>query len=130
MSAKVPTAKLRKGSPIYKRIVLKIGGEAIQGQLGYGIDAKAALSIASQIKEIKDLGLQVAIVIGGGNIFRGAQAQAEGMDRATADYMGMLATVINGLALRTLWRNQASTQESRPQLKCISSASLIYAAGR
>ncbi|MBM3252881.1 MAG: UMP kinase [Candidatus Omnitrophica bacterium] len=86
--------------PIYKRIVLKLSGEALQGEQKYGIDPNVAGSIASQIKEIKDLGLEVAVVIGGGNIFRGVNAARQGIDRSTADYMGMLATVINGLALQ------------------------------
>ncbi len=86
--------------PAYKRIVLKLSGEALQGSLGYGIDPKVALSIGRQIKEVKDLGVGGAIVIGGGNIFRGFKAASEGMDRSTADYMGMLATCINGLALQ------------------------------
>jgi len=100
VTAGASAKKSQKQKPIYKRVVLKIGGEAIQGELGHGIDTKAALSIASRLKEVKDLGIEIAIVIGGGNIFRGAQAQQEGMDRSSADYMGMLATVINGLALQ------------------------------
>ena len=87
--------------PKYKRIVLKISGEALQGKKGYGIDSDVMLSIARQIKEVKDLGCEVAVVIGGGNIFRGLTAATQqGMDRAIADYMGMLATVLNGLALQ------------------------------
>ncbi len=86
--------------PIYNRIILKLSGEALVGEKGYGIDASITGEIASQIKEVVELGVQVAIVIGGGNIFRGLQAHAKGMDRATADYMGMLATVINGLGLQ------------------------------
>ena len=87
--------------PKYKRIVLKISGEALQGKKGYGIDPDVMLSIAKQIKEVKDIGVEVAIVIGGGNIFRGLQAATQkGMDRSIADYMGMLATVLNGLALQ------------------------------
>jgi len=86
--------------PKYKRIVLKLSGEALQGELGYGIDPKVASSIAEQIKEVHAMGVEVAIVIGGGNIFRGVSVASEGMDRSTADYMGMLATVINGLALQ------------------------------
>lgn len=89
-----------KATPKYKRIVLKISGEAFQGEKGYGIDLKAVNSIADQIKGIHRLGVQVAIVVGGGNIFRGDKAASEGMDRSTADYMGMLATVMNGLALQ------------------------------
>jgi uridylate kinase len=87
--------------PAYKRVVLKISGEALQGRKGYGIDYDVLLSIAKQIKEVRDLGVEVAIVIGGGNIFRGLKAATtKGMDRAIADYMGMLATVLNGLALQ------------------------------
>jgi len=85
----------------YKRIVLKISGEALQGKKEYGVDPHVMLSIAGQIKEVKDLGCEVAVVIGGGNIFRGLEAATQkGMDRAIADYMGMLATVLNGLALQ------------------------------
>ncbi|MCM8783957.1 MAG: UMP kinase [Candidatus Omnitrophica bacterium] len=84
----------------YKRVVLKLSGEALQGKEGYGIDPQVTLSIAQRIKEVNDIGVEIAIVIGGGNIFRGNKAASEGMDRSTADYMGMLATVINGLALQ------------------------------
>ena len=87
--------------PRYKRIVLKLSGEALQGKLGFGIDPQVLESIARQVKEIKDLGVEVTVVVGGGNIFRGLQASSTtGMERATADYMGMLATAINGLALQ------------------------------
>lgn len=86
--------------PIYKRIVLKLSGEALQGEQDYGIDPKVTRSIAAQVKEIHKLGLEIAIVIGGGNIFRGLAAASKGMDRSTADYMGMLATVLNGLAIQ------------------------------
>lgn len=89
------------GSPRYKRIVLKLSGEALQGALGFGIDPAVLGDLARQIKEIRDLGVQVAVVVGGGNIFRGlSTSTATGMERATADYMGMLATAINGLALQ------------------------------
>jgi len=86
--------------PIFKRVVLKLSGEALQGRLGYGIDYDVTASISRQIKEIKGLGVEVAIVIGGGNIFRGISGSVKGIDRASADYMGMLATIINGLALQ------------------------------
>jgi uridylate kinase len=86
--------------PVFKRVVLKLSGEALQGRLGFGIDYDVTASIARQIKEVKALGVEVAVVIGGGNIFRGATGSAKGIDRANADYMGMLATVINGLALQ------------------------------
>jgi uridylate kinase len=83
-----------------KRVVLKISGEALQGSLGSGIDYNILSSIARQIKEVKALGTELAVVIGGGNIFRGIAGSTKGMDRANADYMGMLATVINALALQ------------------------------
>jgi uridylate kinase len=87
-------------SPAYHRILLKLSGEALMGEQNFGIDPKVAAQIASEIKEIQQLGVQTAVVIGGGNIFRGLAASSRGMDRATADYMGMLATVINALALQ------------------------------
>ena len=88
------------GRPAYRRIVLKVSGEALAGVQGYGIDPDVLVRIAEEIHGVADLGVQTAIVIGGGNIFRGIAASAGGMDRATADYMGMLATVINALALQ------------------------------
>lgn len=92
--------------PVYKRVVLKLSGEALQGEQSYGIDPKIVLSIARQIKEVKKIGVELAIVIGGGNIFRGVAASSQGMDRSSADYMGMLATVINGLALQDALEKQ------------------------
>ena len=86
--------------PVFKRVVLKLSGEALQGRLGYGIDYDVTSSIARQIKEIRKLGVEVTIVIGGGNIFRGVSGSIKGIDRASADYMGMLATVINACALQ------------------------------
>ena len=88
------------GRPVYSRIVLKLSGEALAGSQGYGIDPPVLDRVGADIREVIDLGVQVAIVIGGGNIFRGIAASAAGMDRATADYMGMLATIINALALQ------------------------------
>jgi uridylate kinase len=85
---------------VYRRIVLKLSGEALAGDQGYGIAPAVLERIAAEVREVVALGVQVAIVIGGGNIFRGVAASADGMDRATADYMGMLATVINALALQ------------------------------
>ncbi len=84
----------------YKRILLKISGEAMMGDKGYGIDAATVDFIAMEIKEAVSMGVEIAIVIGGGNIFRGVEASVEGIERASADYMGMLATVINALALQ------------------------------
>ena len=86
--------------PSYKRIMLKLSGEALAGQQGYGIDPDIIMGIAREIRGVVDLGVQLAIVIGGGNIFRGLAASSAGMDRASADYMGMLATVMNSLALQ------------------------------
>jgi uridylate kinase len=84
----------------YGRVLLKLSGEALMGEQTFGIDPVVTAQIAREISEIQALGIQIAIVIGGGNLFRGLAASAKGMDRATADYMGMLATVINGLALQ------------------------------
>jgi uridylate kinase len=86
--------------PHYKRILLKISGEILAGDADYGIDPPVIQQIAREIKEVRNLGVEVAIVIGGGNIFRGMAASSRGMDRASADYMGMLTTVLNGLALQ------------------------------
>ncbi len=88
------------GRPIYRRIVLKLSGEALAGTQGYGIDPPVLDRVGAEVRDVTELGVQVAIVIGGGNIFRGIAASAGGMDRATADYMGMLATIINALALQ------------------------------
>lgn len=84
----------------YKRILLKLSGEALMGDKGYGIDANTVDFMAREIKDVVSMGVQLSVVIGGGNIFRGVQASLEGMERATADYMGMLATVINALAFQ------------------------------
>lgn len=86
---------------LYKRILLKLSGEALMGNKQYGIDAARLTEYAQEIKEVVDLGVEVAIVIGGGNIFRGLAGASNGMDRVQADHMGMLATVINGLALQS-----------------------------
>ncbi|MBK8618402.1 MAG: UMP kinase [Anaerolineales bacterium] len=83
----------------YKRILLKLSGEALGGGSGFGIDVDEAESIASRIKEVRDMGVEVAVVIGAGNLWRGKQGLERGMDRSTADYMGMLATVMNAMAL-------------------------------
>lgn len=86
--------------PVFKRVILKVSGESLSGQNGYGIDAETIASIAEQVQEVVALGVEVAIVCGGGNIWRGIAGSANGIDRATADYMGMLATVMNSLALQ------------------------------
>jgi uridylate kinase len=86
--------------PVYQRILLKLSGEAMMGNQEYGIDPAVVQTVAQEIKEVRALGVEVGIVIGGGNIYRGVAASAEGMDRTSADHMGMLATVINSLALQ------------------------------
>src|SRR5438477_3436162 len=86
--------------PRYRRVLLKLSGEALAGDLGSGIDPTVVNTIADQVKDVVDQGVEVAIVVGGGNIWRGIAASAQGMDRSTADYMGMLATVLNALALQ------------------------------
>ena len=93
------TSKSRT-EPKYQRILLKLSGEALGGEQGYGICPKTVANIAKQIGELQDLGVQVVIVVGGGNIFRGLEGEDAGIDRATGDYMGMLATIINALALQ------------------------------
>lgn len=92
-------------NPAYKRILLKLSGEALMGDDNYGINRTTINRIVMEVKGIVDLGVQVAVVIGGGNIFRGVAPAAEGMDRATADYMGMLATVMNAMALQDAMKN-------------------------
>ncbi len=91
--------------PAFKRILLKLSGEALMGDDAYGINHATITEIVAQVKDIVELGVEVGIVIGGGNIFRGVAPAAEGMDRATADYMGMLATVMNALALQDAMRH-------------------------
>ncbi len=86
--------------PKYKRVLLKLSGEALCGEAGYGIDDKILRDLAEELSEVRELGVELGIVVGGGNIFRGVAASAKGMDRSSADHMGMLATVINSLALQ------------------------------
>lgn len=87
-------------TPKYRRVLLKLSGESLMGQDAFGINRDTVMQIIGQVKEIVDMGVEVAVVIGGGNIFRGMAQSAKGMERATADYMGMLATVMNALALK------------------------------
>lgn len=95
----------------YKRVLLKLSGEAFSGEEGYGIDAPTLEKVAQQIKKVIEMGVEVAIVVGGGNIWRGAKAEKDGMDRVSADYAGMLATVINAIALQdTLEREGVDTR--------------------
>jgi uridylate kinase len=100
-------------TPKYRRILLKLSGEALGTEGGYGLNADALNQIATQIKEVRDLGVQVVVVIGGGNIFRGLQGSKQGIERATGDYMGMLATLINALALQDALEKQGA--ETRVQ---------------
>ncbi len=86
--------------PVFKRILLKISGEALMGSLAYGTDPERVTTIAEQVHEVSDRGVEIAMVVGAGNIYRGLEGAAQGMDRATADYMGMLATVLNALTLQ------------------------------
>ncbi|RUM48356.1 MAG: UMP kinase [Hydrogenothermus sp.] len=95
----------------YKRVLLKLSGEALMGDLDFGVDPLFIKNLAKEIKQVYELGVQIAIVIGGGNIFRGVQGKSLGLDRATADYMGMLATVMNALALQdTLEKEDVPTR--------------------
>ena len=96
----VKQQKPKGGKPKYKRILLKLSGESLMGKLSYGIESSTVDYMAQEVRSIYDLGTEIAIVIGGGNIFRGVEGSVKGMERATADYMGMLATVINALALQ------------------------------
>jgi uridylate kinase len=94
--------------PAFSRVVLKLSGESLQGPLNSGIDAETMARVAGELKEINDMGVQMAIMVGGGNIFRGTRQKSLAIDRATADYMGMLATVINGLALQDALEKQGA----------------------
>lgn len=97
---RAPNKIARKAEPVYKRIVLKLSGESFQGPQGFGIHGEIVQSIAAELKDVVDLGVQIAVMVGGGNIFRGGRQKGLDVDRATGDYMGMLATVINALALQ------------------------------
>jgi uridylate kinase len=99
-SARLNPKKTNVLKPKYRRILLKLSGEALMGDRGYGIDPSTVEYMANEIKKVADLGVEIAVVIGGGNIFRGVEASVKGMERASADYIGMLATVINALALQ------------------------------
>jgi uridylate kinase len=103
---RTPNPSSNSLAPIYRRIVLKLSGESFQGTQGFGIDAETVHSIAREVKEVSTLGIEMAIIVGGGNIFRGARQKSLAIDRATGDYMGMLATVINGLALQDALEKQ------------------------
>src|SRR5690554_8103163 len=102
----------------YKRVLLKLSGESLMGDKQFGIDNARLTKYAEQIKEITDLGVELGIVIGGGNIFRGVQAEEGGMDRTHGDYMGMLATMINAMALQSALET-ARSEERRVGKECI-----------
>ena len=108
---------IKRKKILYSRILLKLSGEALQGDLGYGIDNKTLKRIANEIGEVVKLGVQVSIVIGGGNIYRGVSAAGQGMDRTTADYMGMLATAINSLALQHFLEKEGLTTRFQTALE-------------
>ncbi len=110
-----------KEKPKFKRILLKLSGESLLGSLAYGIDFESARSIVLEIKEVYDLGVQIAIMIGGGNIFRGVHGTEIGMERASADYMGMLATVMNGIALQDAFEKEgvSTRQISAIEVKAV-----------
>jgi uridylate kinase len=102
MPTKPPQKAAKSGGrkPAYRRVVLKLSGESLQGSQGFGIHGETISGIAAELQKVRDLGVEIAIMVGGGNIFRGTRQKSMAIDRATADYMGMLATVINGLALQ------------------------------
>ncbi len=110
-AASAETGPKAQADPVFQRVLLKLSGEALMGELAYGIDPARIAAIAGEIVEVRDEGVELAIVVGAGNIYRGLEAAAEGMDRATADYAGMLATLLNALALQdALERRGAHTR--------------------
>ena len=100
-------------APKYRRILLKLSGEAFSGGANYGIDPSISTRVAQQIKQVREIGVDVAVVVGGGNIWRGAKAEQEGMDRVTADYAGMLATIINALSLQDALEREGVTTRTQ-----------------
>ena len=98
--------------PIYKRILLKLSGEGLMGDKGFGMSAEVIRSLSAQIKEVYDSGVQICLVVGGGNIFRGAREAVNGMNRTVADQLGMLATVMNALALQDALEKQGDVRHS------------------
>src|ERR1043165_81977 len=103
--------------PVYRRILLKLSGEALMGEQGFGIDPTMITRIAREIKDVHDLGVEIAIVVGGGNIFRGVALSAKGMDRASADYMGMLATPKTALPWQDALKKQGASTRVMPPLE-------------
>ncbi|EMO28791.1 UMP kinase domain protein [Leptospira interrogans serovar Bataviae str. HAI135] len=111
----------------YNRILIKLSGEALAGEGEFGIDTNKAHSLAEEIKEVHDLGVEIALVVGGGNIIRGTNLAKAGIDRATADYMGMLATIQNALALQDACEKKVFIQEFNPRSKSIRLQKVIFA---
>jgi len=101
-------------SPVFKRILLKLSGEALAASQGFGVESQRIHEIAAELADVRSLGIEIAIVVGGGNFFRGVAKQARDMDRVSADHMGMLATVINALALQDASRNRVSIPVCSP----------------
>ena len=122
-------AEISGSRPAYKRVLLKLSGEALMGTQSFGIDAGVVSGIANEIAEVHRLGVELAIVIGGGNIIRGVAASQQGIDRVTGDNMGMLATVINALALQDA-SAPASRRVCRAPSRCRVSLSRTFAGGR
>lgn len=111
MAAKKKKTAKKATKPKYKRVLLKLSGEALGGEKGFGIDPVTVVNMAKQIKEVRDLGVELVIVVGGGNIFRGSFGSERGLERSTGDYMGMMATVINAMALQdTLEKEGVATR--------------------
>ena len=103
----------------YRRVLLKLSGEVLMGDQSFGIDPDTVARVAAEVKAAKDTGLELCLVIGGGNIFRGMAGAAKGMDRAQADYMGMLATVMNALAMQNALEQRASVHPISPQIPAL-----------
>lgn len=116
--------------PLYKRVLLKASGEALMGSQGFGIDVAVADRIAADIAQARAMGVEVGVVVGGGNIFRGVAVASKGGDRVTGDHMGMLATVINALALATSLRRSTSIRSCSRQSRCRKSARASRSAQR
>ena len=115
--------------PIYKRVMLKVSGEALMGERDYGLDTNVCRRIAEDVKGVVDLGVEVCLVIGGGNIFRGIAGAAAGMDRAQADYMGMLATVMNALGMQSALEKSGVPTRVQSAIPCNRCVNPISAAG-
>ncbi len=112
---------------IYKRVVLKLSGKTLAGDMGYGIDQAMLAHVAEQVQDVRDLGIDVLVVVGGGNIWRGIAGSKQGLERATADYMGMLATVMNSLALQSALESIGIDTRVQSAIEMRQIASLVFA---